>query len=151
MERIQPSNVGCQDHNTTMKSPLSIQDPVPLIYVVEDNCAIRDSLELLLHTCGWQVHLFAHGSDFLDQLPIEPQQPCCLLLDIHLPDINGAELQEQLQARLWPASTILLTAQPHNPLVQRALNAGAVTVMGKPFEARDLLQLIRATLSNQPH
>lgn len=127
----------------------SQHDPisVPLIYVVEDNQAIRTSLELLLHTCGWQVHLFAHASDFLAQLPPQPQHPCCVLLDVQLPDINGAELQEQLQTLKWFAPTILLTAQPHNPLVQRALNAGALTVMGKPFEARDLLQLIRTTLT----
>lgn len=129
-----------------MNSTPSGEKAVPLIYVVEDNEAVRTSLKMLMETCGWQVKLFAHASDFLARLPSHPPRLCCLLLDIQLPDINGAELQEQLQARHWQAPTILLTAQPQNPLVQRALNAGALSVMGKPFEARELLDRIRSSL-----
>ncbi|MCC5857630.1 MAG: response regulator [Ectothiorhodospiraceae bacterium] len=120
----------------------------PLVYIVDDDGAVRTSLKLLLETHGLRTRRFKSCADFLAAVPVDIDDPpgVCLLVDAHMPGMNGADLQEHLQASGRDIPTILMTAQPHGPLATRAQAAGAREVIAKPIDGQDLLSRINQLL-----
>jgi RNA polymerase sigma factor (sigma-70 family) len=113
------------------------------VFVVDDDISVRESLEQLIRTEGWQPGTFASAEDFLS-LPLHTG-PCCIVLDMMLPGLSGLELQ----ARLAEQSTmpiIFLTGRGDVPTTVQAMKAGAVEFLTKPFRSQALLTAIRGAL-----
>ena len=131
--------------------PLSAQRPeivarpdaAPIVFVVDDDISVRESLELLLKHAGWQFETFASAHDFLSR-PLAAG-PCCLVLDVTLPGLNGLELQQRLAERT-DMPIIFITGYGDVPMTVRAMKAGAVEFLTKPFNDDVLLDAIRHAL-----
>jgi FixJ family two-component response regulator len=120
-------------------------DVTPIVFVVDDDISVRESLELLIKTAGWQPETFASGQDFLARP--RTTVPCCLLLDVALPGLNGLELQRQLAERT-EMPIIFLTGHGDVPTSVQAMKAGAVEFLTKPFNNDVLLDAIRGAIEN---
>jgi FixJ family two-component response regulator len=118
---------------------------VPLIAIVDDDDALRNSLEDLLQSVGFRVHGFVSAEAFLQAQ--QAPETACLLLDVRLPGMNGLELQRQLGAAHGSLPIIFVTAYADEDVRARALAAGAVAVLSKPCREADLLQAIEAALT----
>ena len=116
----------------------------PVVYIVDDDISVRESLEPLIRCAGWQPITFASARDFL----AHPQAtaPSCLILDIGLPDISGLDLQQQLAEGYHPP-IIFLTGNGDIPTSVRAIKAGALDFLTKPFRAEQLRDLVRSALA----
>ena len=112
---------------------------LPTVFVVDDDPAVRESLALLIESAGWQPEPFATGREFLAQ-PRAPA-PCCLVLDVVLPDLDGWALQ-QLVADRGDMPTILITGHGDVPVAVRAMKAGAADFFTKPLSGDALLSAI---------
>ncbi len=119
---------------------------VPLIALVDDDDALRNSLDNLLRSVGFRVQGFASAEAFL-QAQHAPET-ACLILDVRLPGINGLELQRQLVAAHWGMPIIFVTAFADDDVRARALAAGAVAFLYKPCREEDLLHAIEAALTH---
>ena len=117
---------------------------VPLMAIVDDDDALRNSLADLLQSVGFRVQGFASAEAFL-QAPHAPEA-ACLLLDVRLPGMNGLELQRQLGVTHGRLPIIFVTAYADDDVRARALAAGAVAVLSKPCREEDLLHAIEAAL-----
>ena len=117
--------------------------PVATVYVVDGDDSVRESLEWLIRRAGWQVTSFASAADFLayQRYP----QPGCLLLDLTLPDANGLDVQEML-ADHGEIPIIFISGYGDVPATVRAMKAGAVEFLVKPFPDDELLQAIPRAL-----
>jgi FixJ family two-component response regulator len=111
----------------------------PMVFVVDDDARVRDALSSLLASAGLDVELFASAAEFLDA--DKPDAPACLVLDLELPDINGLELQRELADRQAPP-IVFLTGHGDIPSSVRAMKAGAVEFLSKPFGEQELLAAI---------
>ena len=125
------------------------QAPTPeqIIYLVDDDEALRDSLAWLLESQGFKVAAFASAEDFLKAW--RPEFNGCLLLDVRMPGMTGLELQQHLAERstgghIWPI--VFITGHGDIPMAVRAIKAGAVEFLAKPFRDDDLLEAIRHAL-----
>jgi FixJ family two-component response regulator len=116
----------------------------PLIAVVDDDDALRNSLDDLLQSVGFRVHGFASAEAFLQAQPAP--ETACLLLDVRLPGMNGLELQRQLGVMHRRIPIIFVTAYADDGVRAHALAAGAIAVLSKPCREADLLQAIEAAL-----
>lgn len=116
-----------------------------LIYVVDDDEAVRDSLSLLLEARGYTVRSFASAPEFLAAMP--SLRPGCLIADIRMPEMDGLELQQRLIERAMPFPLIVITGHGDVPLAVRAMKAGAVDFIEKPFAAKAILNSAEAALS----
>ena len=118
--------------------------PAPIIFVVDDDVSVRESLELLIQNEGWQAETFASAQEFLDR----PQAvlPSCLVLDVSLPDLNGLDLQQQVASERNQIPIIFITGHGDIPMTVRAMKAGAVEFLTKPFSDEVLLHAIRQAL-----
>lgn len=116
----------------------------PLVFIVEDDLSVRESLELLVAQGGWHAESFASASDFLaySRSPV----PSCLLLDVHLPDINGLDLQKELEAEQPCMPIIFITGYGDVPMTVRAMKAGAAEFLTKPLDADSVLAAIGVAL-----
>jgi FixJ family two-component response regulator len=101
-----------------------------LVFVVDDDVSVRESLELLIRTAGWQPETFPSAQEFLSRL--RSTVPCCLVLDVTLPGLNGLELQKQLAERT-DMPIIFITGHGDVPMTVQAMKAGAVEFLTKPF------------------
>ena len=119
---------------------------VPLMAIVDDDDALRNSLDNLLRSVGFRVQGFASAEAFL-QAQHAPET-ACLILDVRLPGMNGLELQRQLVAAHWSIPIIFVTAYADEDVRARALDAGAVAVLSKPCREEDLLHAIEAALKH---
>jgi FixJ family two-component response regulator len=119
---------------------------VPLMAIVDDDDALRNSLDNLLRSVGFRVQGFASAEAFL-QAQHAPET-ACLILDVRLPGMNGLELQRQLVAAHWGIPIIFVTAYADDDMRSRALAAGAVAFLSKPCREEDLLQAIEAALKH---
>ena len=117
---------------------------VPLMAIVDDDDALRTSLDDLLQSVGLRVHGFASAEAFL-QAPHAPET-ACLLLDVRLPGMNGLALQRQLGVMHWRIPIIFITVYTDDDMRARALAAGAVAFLSKPCREEDLLTAIEAAL-----
>ena len=115
-----------------------------IVFVVDDDVSVRESLELLLQTEGWQVNTLASAQEFLDQP--RATLPSCLILDVSLPDLNGLDLQRRLHAEQSHMPIIFITGHGDIPMTVRAMKAGAVEFLTKPFSDDVLLNAVRHAL-----
>ena len=116
----------------------------PIVFVVDDDVSVRESLELLIDNEGWQPKTFASAQEFLDS----PRAvvPSCLLLDISLPGLNGLELQKRVAVERTDMPIIFITGYGDVPKTVQAMKAGAVEFLTKPFNDEVLLTAIRQAL-----
>ena len=120
-------------------------DATPLVYVVDDDVSVRESLELLIRFAGWQPVLFDSARAFLDQPAA--LVPSCLVLDVNLPDLNGLDLQRSVAGERPAMPIIFITGYGDVPLTVRAMKAGAVEFLTKPFDDDTLLRAITEALA----
>jgi FixJ family two-component response regulator len=118
-------------------------DVTAIVFVVDDDISVRESLAPLIKTAGWQAETFASAQDFLSRP--RPTVPCCLVLDVTLPGLNGLELQQQLSERT-DMPIIFITGYGDIPMSVRAMKAGAVEFLTKPFKDDVLLDSIRHSI-----
>lgn len=116
------------------------------VYVVDDDKAVRDSLRWLIESGGVRVETFASAREFLDRCDAGEVQGC-LVADVRLPGISGLDLQENLRQRGLYLPTIVITGHGDVPLAVRAMKAGALDFIEKPFSDQVLLDRIREALS----
>ncbi|MFZ0294766.1 MAG: response regulator [Candidatus Sulfotelmatobacter sp.] len=119
-------------------------DVEPIVFVVDDDISVRESLELLIRFEGWQPETFASGQEFLAR----PRTlvPSCLVLDFSLPGLNGLELQKSVAVERTDMPVIFITGYRDVPLTVQAMKAGAFEFLTKPFGEDALLSAIRAAL-----
>ena len=111
-----------------------------LVFVVDDDVSVRESLELLIVSAGWQPETFASAQEFLRRS--RPLVPSCLLLDLSLPGLNGLELQKRVAAERTDMPIIFITGYGDVPTTVQAMKAGAVAFLTKPFSDEALLTAI---------
>ena len=116
-----------------------------VIAVVDDDVAILDSAKMVLETQAWQVETFSTGEDFLAAVT-DNHRPHCLILDPHLPGINGAELAKAIEDADMSLPIIGLTARPTSPITQAVSHAGAHVMLLKPVSAETLIDTVRLVL-----
>jgi FixJ family two-component response regulator len=114
-----------------------------VVFVVDDDISVRESLELLIRTAGWQPEAFASAQEFLARP--RATVPCCLVLDVTLPGLTGLELQQQLTERT-EMPIIFITGHGDVPMSVQAMKAGAVEFLTKPFKDDVLLDAIRSAI-----
>jgi DNA-binding NtrC family response regulator len=122
-----------------------MSESVPQIYVVDDDLSIREALGGLIRSAGLSVKTFGSAQELLSNL--RKELPGCLVLDIQLPDINGFELQQELAAKDIQIPIIFLTGHGDIPMSVRAIKAGALEFLTKPFEDEYLLEAIRKAIA----
>ena len=110
------------------------------IFVVDDDPGVRKSLGRLLAVAGWKVETLASADEFLDRAPHD--RPACLVLDVRLPGLNGLDLQERLARADGDIPIVFITGHGDVPMSVRAMKAGAVDFLPKPFEDEALLDAI---------
>src|SRR5580704_6491844 len=113
----------------------------PPVCVVDDDFSIRESLQNLLRAAGIQVETYASAKEFLARARVEP--PACLVLDVNLPGFSGLELQRELSRTEVDIPIIFLTGHGDIPMSVRAIKAGALEFLTKPFDPEDLLDAIQ--------
>src|SRR5215470_959068 len=119
-------------------------DSRPLVFVVDDDVSVRESLELLIRYEGWQPEIFASADEFLSRT--RPLVPSCLILDLSLPGLSGLDLQERIANERIEMPIIFITGQGDIPSTVQAMKAGAVEFLTKPFRNEVLLTAIRQAL-----
>jgi FixJ family two-component response regulator len=112
----------------------------PIVFVVDDDVSVREALEALIGSEGWQVETFASAEAFLSRA--RTLVPSCLVLDVSLPDLNGLDLQKRLADRN-DMPIIFITGYGDVPMTVQAMKAGAVEFLMKPFSDESLLNAIR--------
>jgi len=116
----------------------------PIVFVVDDDVSVRESLEPLIRRAGWKPETFSSARDFLSR--IRDETPSCLVLDVELPDLNGLEVQERVAANRTEMPIIFITGHGDIPMSVRAMKAGAAEFLTKPFERDVLLAAIRRAI-----
>src|SRR5262245_55383775 len=117
--------------NTCASSNSTALQRTPVVFVVDDDISVRQSLESLIESAGWQVETFGTAMDFL-ACP-RSLTPSCLVLDVLLPDLNGLELQERITADRFDMPIIFVTAYGNVQMTVRAMKGGAIDFLTKPF------------------
>jgi len=116
----------------------------PIVFVVDDDVSVRESLELLIQNEGWQAETFASAQEFLDHPRVAI--PSCLVLDVSLPGLNGLYLQQQIACERNALPIIFITGYGDVPKTVQAMKAGAVEFLTKPFNDEVLLTAIQQAL-----
>jgi RNA polymerase sigma factor (sigma-70 family) len=114
------------------------------IFVVDDNASMREAIKSLLESAGWQAATFASARDFLRHKL--PDGPKCLVLDVLLPGLNGLDFQSELKRAHINIPIVFITGHGDIPMSVRAIKAGAVEFLTKPFKDEDLLNAIQQAL-----
>ena len=117
---------------------------VPVVFIVDDDVSARESLKRLIRSAGWQAETFACSEDYLARRT--ELIPSCLILDIGLPDINGLDLQQRIAADC-PPPIVFVTGRADIPASVRAIKAGAIDFLIKPFNEADLLRAINTAIA----
>ncbi|MBL6929843.1 MAG: response regulator transcription factor [Rhodospirillales bacterium] len=124
-------------------------DRNPVVYIVDDDQAVRHSLEWLLGDGEFEVRTFASAIEFLDTL--DPMQPGCLVADVRMPGMSGLELQHEIKARGIDLPVIIITGHSDRNMALRAMSAGAVNFLEKPLNDEMLIAMIRKALGESPN
>jgi FixJ family two-component response regulator len=123
-------------------------DTAPVVFVVDDDVSVRESLESLIRLAGWQTESFESARAFLARPRLAG--PGCLILDVNLPDLNGLELQQRIAGERSFMPIIFITGRGDIPMSVKAMKAGAMDFLTKPFDDEVLLNAIRnAVLRSQ--
>ncbi len=118
--------------------------PAPIVFVVDDDEAVRNSLKLLLKSAGLISLAHASATDFL--AVYDEDQPGCLVLDIRMPEMNGLELQDELNRRGAMIPVIFITGHGDVPMAVESMRRGALDFLQKPFRDEDLIDRVRKAL-----
>lgn len=131
---------GFCDEERTLLVPITL----PIVFVVDDDISVRESLELLIQHEGWRVETFRSAEEFLDR----PNEcvPSCLILDISMPGLNGLELQKRLAVERPGMPIIFLTGHGDIRKTVQAMKAGAVEFLTKPFSDSALFSAINGAI-----
>jgi FixJ family two-component response regulator len=116
----------------------------PAVFVVDDDISVRESLELLIRDRGWEPLLFESARAFIARQPVPV--PSCVVLDVNLPDLSGLDLQQQISGASSVSPIIFVTGYGDVPMTVRAMKAGAVEFLTKPFDESTILEAIRLAL-----
>jgi FixJ family two-component response regulator len=117
----------------------------PIISIVEDDAAVRVATENLVKSLGFDVYTFASAHEFLKSH--REAETACLISDVQMPNMSGVELQADLANRGFRIPTIFMTAFPNESVRRRAMAAGAVGFLHKPFNGKVLIQFIQDAIS----
>ena len=126
-----------------------MSDPEATVFVVDDDPSVRRGLERLLRTAGHRVESFASAREFLERP--EPDGPRCLVLDVRMPGQSGLDLHDRLVASGRDIPVIFITGHADVPMAVRAMKAGAVDFLSKPFDDAELLSAARQALDRDHH
>jgi FixJ family two-component response regulator len=126
-------------------SPLVSRD-IPIVFVVDDDISVRESLESLIRFAGWQPQTFASAQAFLARPRVFV--PSCLVLDVSLPDLNGLDLQKRIAADRIDMPIIFITGHGDVPMAVRAMKAGAAEFLTKPYGDEILLSAIQQAIES---
>jgi FixJ family two-component response regulator len=121
----------------------------PLVLVVDDDPSVRKSLSRLLESADYAVEAFASAGEFLARGP--HAGPCCLVLDVKMPGLTGIQLQEMLAATGRRMSIVFVSGHVDVPTSVKAMKAGAVDLLTKPVDVRDLIAAIRRAMTRDEH
>jgi FixJ family two-component response regulator len=124
--------------------PSAMSHPTPIVFVVDDDISVCESLDLLIRTAGWQPETYASAHAFLALARVPA--PSCLVLDVSLPDLTGLDLQQRLGADRADLPIIFITGHGDIPMTVRAMKAGAVEFLTKPFDDEMLLRAIAGAI-----
>jgi len=116
----------------------------PIVFIVDDDISVRESLELLIRSEGWEPETYASAPEFLARARV--LVPSCLVLDVSLPGLNGLDLQKRVAAERTEMPIIFITGYGDVPTTVRAMKAGAIEFLTKPFSDDVLLSAIRQAL-----
>jgi FixJ family two-component response regulator len=117
---------------------------MPTVFVVDDDVSVRESLDALIRNAGWDAETFESAQEFLAHPRV--LDPSCLILDVSLPDLNGLELQERVAIDRQDMPIIFITGHGDIPMTVRAMRAGAVEFLTKPFGDDELLSAIASAI-----
>lgn len=115
-----------------------------IVYVVDDDAAVRDAIRKLISSVGLRVEVFGSAGEFLAQAP--QNSPGCLILDVRLPDLSGLEFQRALSDRGIHIPIVFITGHGDVPMSVRAMKAGAVEFLTKPFRGQELLDAVQEAI-----
>ena len=121
-----------------------MKDRPPVVYIVDDDEAVRGSLRLLLKSVGLTPNALGSAREFLAKY--DPLQPGCLVLDVRMPEMSGLELQEQLNLQGAVIPVIFITGHGDVPMAVEAMQAGAFDFLQKPFRDQDLIDRIQRAM-----
>jgi RNA polymerase sigma factor (sigma-70 family) len=124
-----------------------VTETKPTIFIVDDDPSVRESTELMLKSVGFNVKTFVSAQDFLKANVQEGLG--CLILDVRMPGMSGLDLQEKLVSAKKPLSVIFITGHGTVPMSVRAMKAGAIDFLQKPFDEQDLLDAINRAITQQ--
>src|ERR1700722_8557602 len=117
----------------------------PIVFVVDDDASVRDAVRRLISSVGLRVETFGSTREFLNAK--RPEAPACLVLDVRLPDASGLELQRDLTDAHVQIPIIFITGHADVPMSVRAMKAGAVEFLTKPFRGQELLDAIQEAIA----
>ena len=120
----------------------------PLISIVDDDESMREAVKGLMKSLGYRVEAAASAQEFLSSRHLRCTS--CLITDMQMPGMTGLELYQRLSTSEKPIPTILITAYPDDGVRERALSAGVIGYLSKPFDENDLLACIRSALMHAP-
>jgi FixJ family two-component response regulator len=122
-----------------------MKEPDPIVIVVDDDASVRDAVKRLIASVGLRVQAFGSTREFLSSQRTEG--PACLVLDVRLPDVSGLELQRELAEANVHIPIIFITGHADVPMTVRAMKAGAVEFLTKPFRGQELLDAIQEAIA----
>ena len=121
-------------------------DEVPIISIVDDDASVRTATARLLRSLGFSAHAFASAQEFLSSPRL--RETSCLIADVEMPGMTGVELQEYLMVHGHRTPMIFITAFPEDRIRERAMKAGAVDFLSKPFDEPRLLECVKRALQS---
>ena len=122
-----------------------MNETLPIVFVVDDESAVGVSVKRLLHSVGIEARLFTSATEFLRTK--RPDAPGCIVLDVRLPDLSGLDLQQELAKANVDLPVIFVTGHADIPMTVRAMKAGAVEFLTKPFHEQELLEAVQRAIS----
>lgn len=117
----------------------------PVIAIVDDDRSVREALTSLVRSLGYAAIAFERAEDFLKSR--RRRSVACVIADVQMPGMTGLELYDRLSASAKPIPTVLITAYPEDGARERALSAGVIGYLSKPFDEKDLLGCVRSALT----
>jgi RNA polymerase sigma factor (sigma-70 family) len=121
-----------------------MSEAAPIVFVVDDDPSVRRAIKMLLQSVGLEVELYGSAQEFLPGRPAD--RPSCLVLDIRLPGVSGLDFQRQLNEAKINIPIIFISAHGDVPMTVRAMKAGAIEFLTKPFRDQDLLDAVQVAL-----
>jgi len=120
-------------------------EPAPIVFVVDDDMSVREGLSALFRSVGLQVKSFTSPEEFLQSGPV-PDGPSCMVLDVRLPGLSGLDFQSELTKSNIQLPIVFMTGHGDIPMTVRAMKAGAIEFLPKPFRDQDMLDAVQAGL-----